>query len=507
MALTEQAAKSAAAAQSASATGPVSVVDIGSNSVRLVVFEGLTRNPTTLFNEKAICAMGRGLVSTGKLDADGMRMALAALARFKAVSADLGVPHMEIVATAAVRDAKNGKEFVARAEAATGAPVRVLTGAEEAEYAAMGVLSGLPDADGLVGDLGGGSLELTQVAGGRLGQGTTLPLGPLRLMDAANDRIERAKEIVDDAVRAAPGLDRLKNRALYAVGGVWRSFARIHQQQVEHPISILHGYEISRGEAIKLAQFLAGQSRKSLERIAAIPKRRAESLPWGALVLERLLKATEIDRVVVSAFGVREGVLFRQLSADQRARDPLLDACHAAAARFGRVANTGEVLAAFTAPLFRDEDPGQLRLRRAACLMADSAWREHPDYRAELAFRYVLQAQIAGIGHKERAFLALTLFHRYAGDDVEEDLIGPVRRWAGSDIGLRAMRLGLALRLAYVLAGSASGVGSDFTLTLGKSDLALTLSRRRAGVIGEPVERRLAELADAFGRTPRVDIG
>ncbi|HRK72372.1 MAG TPA: hypothetical protein PLA85_12345, partial [Micropepsaceae bacterium] len=248
-------------------------------------------------------------------------------------------------------------------------------------------------------------------------------------------------------------------------------------------------------------------SRKSLERIAAIPKRRAESLPWGALVLERLLKATEIDRVVVSAFGVREGVLFRQLSADQRARDPLLDACHAAAARFGRVANTGEVLAAFTAPLFRDEDPGQLRLRRAACLMADSAWREHPDYRAELAFRYVLQAQIAGIGHKERAFLALTLFHRYAGDDVEEDLIGPVRRWAGSDIGLRAMRLGLALRLAYVLAGSASGVGSDFTLTLGKSDLALTLSRRRAGVIGEPVERRLAELADAFGRTPRVDIG
>lgn len=506
MSLTERAPEPLPGPQPREQSGPISVVDIGSNSVRLVVFEGLTRNPTTLFNEKAICAIGRGMVSSGKLDAEGMRMALATLARFRAISTDLGVPLMEIVATAAVRDARNGREFVTRAEAASGAPVRVLSGAEEAEYAALGVLSGLPDADGLVGDLGGGSLELTQVSGGRLGQGTTLPLGPLRLMDAANDRIDRARDIVDETLSGANGLERLKGRALYAVGGIWRSFARIHQKRAAHPISILHGYEISRSETIKLAQFLSTLSRKSLEKIVGIPRRRAEALPYGALVLERLLKATEIDRIVISAFGVREGVLFSKLGAEQRARDPLLEACKGVAARFGRVAETGEDLAAFTAPLFRDESLSDQRLRRAACLIADSAWREHPDYRAELAFRYVLQAQIAGIGHPERAFLALTLFHRYTGEDVDDELIHGVRRWVDPDLAARTLKLGLALRLAYVLAGSASGVGSDFVLSLGKSELVLSLSRRRAGVIGEPVERRLAELAGIFSRTPRIDI-
>jgi exopolyphosphatase/guanosine-5'-triphosphate,3'-diphosphate pyrophosphatase len=490
----------------AGSTDPVAIVDIGSNSVRLVVFEGLTRNPYTIFNEKALCGIGRNMVSTGRLDDVGVRHALATLSRYRAVTAGRGIKRLEIVATAAVRDAKNGRDFVAQAEAAAGSPVRVLSGEEEAQLAALGVISGIPDADGIVGDLGGGSLELMPVQKGELaGSGITLPLGPLRLMDRSEGRIEKARALADDELKRVALLDNLKGRALYAVGGVWRAMARLHMGS-KYPLHILHNYVIPRREALDLAELIAKQGRRSLENMADISRRRAGELPYGAVVMERLLRASDLSRIVVSAFGVREGLLYSYLPAPVKALDPLIETCREWAERQGRGFAAGDEVTAFLAPLFEDETQGQRRLRRAAGLLCDIGWRHHPDYRADISFREIIQGALAGVDHHSRAMIALAVFYRYAGDI---ELPKEQRRFAdfiGEDKTERALRIGLGARLAYNLVGPATGLLAEFGLKLSSKDLVLIVPKRRQDLLGETVEKRLGELAKAFDRSARIDV-
>jgi exopolyphosphatase / guanosine-5'-triphosphate,3'-diphosphate pyrophosphatase len=487
-------------------SAPVAIVDIGSNSVRLVIFEGLTRNPYTIFNEKALCGIGRGLESSGKLDKNGVEHALETLSRYRSVAAGMGVKRLQVVATAAVRDAKNGREFVEEAESVCGGPVHVLSGEEEAQLAAFGVFSGIPDADGLVGDLGGGSLELNTVQKREItGAGTTLPFGPLRLIDLSGDRIDRARLIVDEGLKRVPGLDKMKGRSLYAVGGVWRNIGRIHMSTTKYPVHILHHYEIPRAEAIRLCEVLAQQSRRSLERLD-IPRRRTESLPFGAVVMERLLRTTELSRVVISAYGVREGLLYSQLPESVKAQDPLIETCKEWADRQGRGGAAGDEVTAFLAPLFEDESASERRLRRAACLLSDIGWRHHPDYRADLSFQEILQGALAGTTHQARLVVAMAVFYRYSG---ESEPTGNMKRYAqfmGVEASLAALRIGLGARLAYNLVGPATSYLGEFGLKMGGKDLTLLIPKKRKALMGETVEKRLAELAEAFDKSPKIDV-
>ena len=150
--------------------GPtVAVIDIGSNSVRLVVYEALTRSPTPIFNEKALCGLGRNVLTSGRLADEAVARALASIRRFRVLCTQLNVGELHVLATAAVRDARNGPDFVAECEAICGVPLRLLSGREEATFAALGVVSGTYQPDGIVGDLGGGSLELVDIKGERIG--------------------------------------------------------------------------------------------------------------------------------------------------------------------------------------------------------------------------------------------------------------------------------------------------------------------------------------------------
>ena len=483
---------------------PVGVIDIGSNSVRLVIYDRLWRSPASFFNEKSLCAIGRSMVTTGRLDEEGSDAAIAALARFREVASAIGVSKLETVATAAVRDAKNGNEFVARARDALGGSIRILTGEEEARFAAEGVLAAIPDADGVVGDLGGGSLELALVSGGKQSPGVTLPFGPLRLMDASEGRIEKARDIVDAGLARIGWLDKLKGKALYAVGGVWRNIARIHLEDAEHPIKVLHHYEIPRDRALSFANFLSGLSKKSLEATVAVTKRRAEAIPYGAVVMERLMKAAKLDRVVISAFGVREGVLFSKLSPEERAKDPLLAACEEAAVRAGRDPSLGRMLDKWTAPLFGGEDKEFDRLRRAACFLADTGWRGHPDHRAELSYVEVLNAPFIGVDHVGRSMLALAMFHRYGGEDERQ--IKRVQRFVGDDMAAKAEKLGLALRAALVLAGPSAELLSETAVKLTPNSLLVTIPRAHQALIAEGITKRLEELADALDRAVRIEL-
>jgi exopolyphosphatase/guanosine-5'-triphosphate,3'-diphosphate pyrophosphatase len=496
------------AAQGASRTrrslrGPIAIVDIGSNSVRVVVYESQTRAPAMLDNEKAICAIGRDMVTTGRLQADGCALALRSLARFRILVDGLNVTAREAVATAAARDAQNGAEFVARAEAAWGAPVRVLSGEEEARLAAQGVIAGIPDADGLVADLGGGSLDMVTIKNGATGSAFTLPFGPLRLMDLARDDSDRAREIVDKGLGQIPFRRSLEGSRLFAVGGIWRSLARVDMDKREYPLQVLQQYAIPRGRALELCRLLSRQSRKSLEKLRVVSRRRLEALPAGAIVLERLLLATGAKEVVISAYGLREGLLFDRLPADERAKDPLLEFAAATNSRLARNPEHARELVKWSAPLFADDTTELRRVREAAFHFSDIGWRRHPDDRVLGAFRDVLNAPFAGCDHRMRTLIASSIFHRYSGDE-EFPRDQPEASLINEEDAPHALRVGLTARLGFWLSASSAEELAHYRLRMTSARVILEVPRRLEVNAGDAALKRVATLAASFGRKGEI---
>src|SRR5271169_960904 len=234
----------------------VAVIDIGSNSVRLVVYEQMARSLVTIFNEKALCGLGREVQSTGLLAPDAVDKALTSLRRFRALCGVMKVGRVHAIATAACRDASNGADFIAKAERICGVRIEILSGAREAKLSALGVVSGVHSPDGIVGDLGGGSLELIDVRGSRVRSGVTLPLGSLALQDSSHKSLERAERIVRTELSEVAQLKAGRGRTFYAVGGTWRALARIHIIQSDYPLRVMHGYSIPAADALDFAQRL-----------------------------------------------------------------------------------------------------------------------------------------------------------------------------------------------------------------------------------------------------------
>jgi exopolyphosphatase/guanosine-5'-triphosphate,3'-diphosphate pyrophosphatase len=487
-------------------SGPVAIVDIGSNSVRLVIYENFSRTPAVVHNEKAICAIGRNMVTTGRMNEDGIVLALEALGRFRMLADAHKVETREAVATAAARDAANGAEFVRKGEALWGGPIRILSGEEEAELAAQGVISGTPDADGLVADLGGGSLDVVAVRHGKTGAAMTFPFGPLRLMDVAHGNPDKARDLVDRGLRDIPRIGALKDRSLYAVGGVWRSLARIDMEDIAYPLHVLHDYAIPRARALKLCRLVAQQSRKSLERMQIVSRRRAESLPYGAVVLERLLLATDMKEVVISAYGLREGLLHAALPEAERAKDPLIEFATAINTRISRAPGHAEEMFDWMTPLFPGEREPERRIRHAICLFSDVGWRRHPDDRAIGTFNQVVTAPFAGASHRTRALIATAIFHRYSGD---EDFQGDtaIHDLLSEEDERLARRIGLTARLAFALTASAERELPHYPLRMTPTRVLLDVSRRRERIAGEPVQKRLGALAALMDRKGEILIG
>jgi exopolyphosphatase / guanosine-5'-triphosphate,3'-diphosphate pyrophosphatase len=498
-------AKRATAARR-SATGCVAVVDIGSNSIRLVVFSGASRAPFTLFNEKVLCGLGRGLDATGRLNDAGAKLALDNLTRFVRLAKAMSVKRLDLLATAAVRDAKNGREFVAEVERRCRVKVQIIAGEEEARLSAQGVVSGIPDADGMMGDLGGGSLELVALDKGKMAEHTTLPLGPVRLMDSMVDDLDAARAVIDRNLDSVPWLSSVRGRTFYPVGGAWRTLARIHMDQVGYPLHVIHHYSITRRQADDLVRILGRLSRRSLISIPGLSKRRVETLPFAALTLERLLRLAKPDRIVFSAFGLREGHLFSVLPPAEKAKDPLVSACMEFAQAESRFGDQGRLLQEWIEPLFTGDDAETRRLRLAACALSDIGWRDHPDYRAEQVFTRILRLPIAGIDHKGRVAIAHAVYVRYGG---EPDIAGveAILTMLDEDTREHWRTVGLALRLAYALSAATPAILKRSAITVADSRVNLRLPKGQDALLGEAVERRLQALATALGKSSAVLIG
>ncbi len=484
---------------------PIAVVDIGSNSVRLVAYEGLTRAPTPVFNEKVLCGLGRGVAKTGLLPEDGVRQALQALARFRTLIDLMGITDVKVLATAAARDADNGTAFIAQAERAIGTQVELISGQREARLSAMGVLSGFHKPDGIVGDLGGGSLELIDVHGDRLGKGKSVKLGGLALQDASGGSMKKAAKIVRD-VLADVSFDGRK-RNFYAVGGTWRALSRLHMRQVGYPLNVSHGYSMTAREAIDFCRMAQRVEPDTLMSIDSVSSARRPLLAYGALVLENVLRHTECANVVFSVMGVREGLLYELLEDDVRQQDPLLAVAAELNLLRSRSPLHGEDLAAWTDTLFAsaglDESAEDKRLRRAACLVADIGWRAHPDYRGEQSLNIISHATFVGVDHPGRAFIALSVFYRHVG--LSDDEVSPrLRELASIRLLERARILGAAMRVAYIVSAAMPGILRRVPLLSEGSRLILTLPHQFAALQSDRLNNRLKQLAKLLGKEALV---
>jgi exopolyphosphatase/guanosine-5'-triphosphate,3'-diphosphate pyrophosphatase len=484
------------------------IVDIGSNTVRLVVYDGIASLAAPLFNEKATCALARGLADTGRLNPEGRDNAMVALARFVRLARAMRVGRIRALATAAVREAEDGASFVARIERRFRIPVRVLSGPEEAHYSAFGLLASVPQADGLLGDLGGGSLELVALERGQIRRSASLMLGHLVLAERTDGSRKRAREVIDRELGAISWLGRLKGRSLYVTGGAWRAIAHILLGQTKHPLHIIDGYEIEAGEVSRIAAILSDLSRETLLKIEKLSPRRAETLSFAALVLRALIEKGRPESVVFSGYGIREGAFISALpERPAKERDLLVEGAAAIARRTGRFSLDGEEICRWLDPLFRslarDRKGRERKLRLVVGYLSDVARFDHPDYRAEHALTRVLRLPLGGLTHADRAFAALAVFVRYGGA-IDSATARPYAGLLDDERLHSANVLGLALRLAYALSGGAPGLLTRTRLNIADDALVLKLPRARAAYAGETVDRRLRALARALELEPRL---
>ncbi len=488
--------------------GRVGVVDIGSNTVRLVVYDAPTRLPIPIFNEKAECGLVRGMAESGRLYPDGVSEALRSLRRFNLLSRSMGVERLALVATAAVREADDGPDFVAQVDEIFGVPVRVVSGHEEARLSAIGALSGNQEADGLLADLGGGSCDFQEMSLGGFGHSGTLPLGHLRVMEAADGSMKAARKLVASNLKEVPWLSEIEGRTLYLAGGSCRALARVFIEQLNYPLHVIDGFTLRRGEARRLSSVLAGIGPESMSHVRGISSNRQRTLPYAATVIDGLLKMCEPKTVTFSGFGMREGQLLEMIPPAIRGQDPLLAGAARMAERTGRFAITGEEVYDWMAPLFPSGRDAVSRIRMAACMLSDIGWSEHPDYRAEHAFLRILRLPFAGLTHHDRVLLAVAVFVRYKGD-AKNPVVSPVRSLLSDQEIEIAGSVGLALRLAHNLSGSAPGLLKSTRFEVDGDKIALVLPDNNDGggddgrdiFVSEAVERRLRQMAKSLGKS------
>lgn len=476
------------------------VIDIGSNSVRLVVYEGPRRIPAVIFNEKVAAGLGRGLSVDGRIaDADAER-GLAALRRFAALARAMAVDELQCVATAAVRDAANGPDFVARA-AQQGLEIRLLSGDEEARAAGLGVLSAIPDARGIAVDLGGGSLELAEVADGKVGRTISFPLGVLRLPALRANGAAEFDRAIRRQLKEAGWPGPARGQPLYLVGGSWRALARLDMELVHLPLPVMDHHDLPRSAVRRLQRAVARLGLDELRAIPGMSTARAAALPDAVALLAALAGAIDAPSMTISSSGLREGLLYGALSDEVRAQDPLLVAAEYEGRRLARFAAHGREVDAWIAPLFADDDAAAQRLRLAACLLSDVAWSANPDFRAERGAEIALHGNWRGVDVPGRVVLAQTLHTGFGGDEHD---FGRLLGDGGTARLERARQWGLAIRLAQRLSGGLEAPLTGTRLMVAGPKLRLELGHEWAMLAGEAVSRRMRNLANALGLEPEV---
>jgi exopolyphosphatase / guanosine-5'-triphosphate,3'-diphosphate pyrophosphatase len=470
------------------------IIDIGSNSIRLVIYGGAPRAPIALYNEKFSAGLGRAVLTNGELDAEAKAGALKALARFATLVERMPVDSLQVAATAAVRDASNGAEFLQEIKA-LGLPVELLSGQEEAIAAGYGVISALPFADGIAVDLGGGSMELVRISGGKVHEAISLRLGILRVADIAASGENKLRKYVQKLVSDIPWLWNANDIPLYLVGGSWRALARVHLHITQAPLPVIGNHIIPRTQVHSLVDAATTMSKDELKAIPSMPSSRIAMLADSAALLSALQDIISPSEMIVCAFGLREGLLFQQLGKSQRSEDPLIAGARFAAQQSERFGGYGDAMAVWLDQLFPGEKAAMLRLRHAACVLADLGWSSNPEFRALSGEELALHGTWVGVTAKDRAILAAALYASFGGDQSD---LGSFLPLVDQDVAERARIWGLAIRLGHRLSAGAAEILAQCSLRIRDNKLRLTIPKDMQALDSSSVRGRLSRLAKAL---------
>ena len=473
----------------------VAIIDIGSNSVRMVVYHGTKRIPLPLFNEKYMCALGKGIVKSGKLNPKGVVEAQAAMARFILMARRMEVESLDIIATAAVRDASDGAEFVRSIEQAHGVKVDVVSGERESELGAKGILTSIHEPLGISADLGGGSMEVAQIERTRVGKGASLHLGSLRVLEEADGKAVMIEKIIMKQLAEVAWLKDAHPHMVYAIGGGFRTLAKLHMKKTHYPLPIVHEYQLSRRSITQLAERLCSMKTEEIAELPGISQKRAPLMIPTVLALHHLMHYSSAPSVMFSVSGVREGFFYDMLDEGVQAEDGLIASATDLAALVGLTGAYAKELFTWMQPLFSQEPVPWQRLRRALCILSELAWSIDPNFRAQWAYHRIIQSSLKGMDHKERIMLSLALYHRYQfkwkKTRPEHSLVDERER-------LWAKVVGTASALAYDLTGGKAGTLYHAKLSVVEGRVTLTLDQEASPLRTEIVEKRLEGLGDAF---------
>lgn len=481
----------------------VAVLDIGSNAVRLVVYDGMNRAPVKIHNERNICSLGADLGKTGRLHPEGVEKALQSIGRFAALITAMKIKRVHAVATAALRDAADGADFIQTVQKNFGLKITVVEGAEEARLSAIGVMMNGLGTKGIIGDFGGGSLELIVVENNRVKHKQSLPIGSHRLH--ATKETDARIALIDAQLDTVPFLQKYPSGDLYALGGSWRSMGKTHIRMVDHPLKVMDQYTIEGGEAQKFSTLMAQQSLASLEKTAGLSPKRVADMGVAALAMERLLLRLNPQRVIFSATGLREGVIYDGLPPAVQKQDALIASCRKIALKISRFDDVKafKTMSDWMQVLFKGQDAGFFRHLEAACLLSDTGWFEHEDYQAIHAFDRILLLPFYGVDHTGRAFLALSNYVRYAGEGLE-NVVRTSRKMLTEEGITLAITAGLAMRVGYLLTGGALSLLKDSFFDVTQNTLTLVLKKRAIGLHADVITEALQDLADMMGKQASV---
>jgi exopolyphosphatase/guanosine-5'-triphosphate,3'-diphosphate pyrophosphatase len=473
----------------------VGVIDIGSNSVRLVVYDGLKRVPLALFNEKHHCGLGSGIQKTGRLSEESKASARKTLKRFSVLAQQMELEHVCAVATAAMRDAEDGAQFAEELTTLSGIPIRIIAGEEEASLAAQGILASIYKPEGLAGDLGGGSLELVEINQLSAQEQVSVRLGALRLVDAFGTDEEAMRAHVRKTLSEIRWIGNA-HKNFYAIGGGFRTIAAIHMYKTHYPLHIMHNYTIAKDEIQSFCKWLLSLSAKERDQLEGLSSRRRDIFVPSIIIMQEILRLGNVENVVFSASGIREGLLYSQLPQHlQREKALMASLQHMMGGAYVDPVYA-EALNGWLEPLMPHEKDIQRKLRKAMCLLGDISLSVHPEFRADWAFEHVIQSSLWGISHRHRVALALALYHRYRRKWKRQDAV--IELLSERDKAWAAV-VGLGASLAFEISGGASQQLQAITLHINR-DKSVQLSGEKDALMMLPaaVEKRLDGLSEAF---------
>lgn len=484
----------------------LSVIDLGSNSIRLVIFEGLSRNPRVIFNEKLIVGLAKGLSHTGNLNSAAIDDAVMIISRYKSISDGFNSDRLEILATAAVREANDGGDFLLKIQKIVpDTKITVLTGSEEGAISAAGVLLGIPKASGVIADLGGGSLELVQVCDGDISNITSLPVGTIRLDEMSNGSLNESKNILNDKIGSLPWANGAECESLFLVGGGFRAFAKWHISETSYPLSVIHNYAIKSDDIRIYLQKKPILKLRNREKRQSISSKRIDDLPLVGAIIRQLVRSFRPKCLIFSAHGLREGWYSDFLSESTRNEDPVISASKELGDRWGRNDLFPKALASWISDIDLELNDNETVLLRSAVFLCDIGCHDHPDYRAEQSFNRILLQNGANLDHRTRAFLATTIAIRYDAkiSDLFIEKTLPLLKLRDQEI---AVQIGFLFKLAFTLSAGIPEILNDTKIHKNSQEFILELEKNKSVFPGDAIKRRVALLGDAFGLRGRVDF-